>query len=150
MQSPGSSLNLQPSPRPQPTTPGHSVLGSPLSPEPSCGGDWRGLQFHGLSTKAPATAERWERESSALTKGSSESQEENYTLKLFQSSMGFFVCDRIFSCSMLALSYSLWDQVPWPGIKPRPPALGAQSLTYWTTREVPVFNFSIVVKIYIT
>ena len=29
------------------------------------------------------------------------------------------------------------DLVPWPGIKPGPPALGAQSLTHWTTREVP-------------
>ena len=30
----------------------------------------------------------------------------------------------------------MWDLVPWAGIKPRPPALGAQSLSYWTTREV--------------
>ena len=26
--------------------------------------------------------------------------------------------------------------VPWPGIEPKPPALGAQSLSHWTTREV--------------
>ena len=26
--------------------------------------------------------------------------------------------------------------VPWPGIKPRPPALGIQSLSHWTTRKV--------------
>ena len=32
----------------------------------------------------------------------------------------------------------MWDLVPWAGIKPRPPALGAQSLSYWTTREVPL------------
>ena len=37
---------------------------------------------------------------------------------------------KIFSCSM-------WDLVPWPGIEPRPPALGARSLSHWTTREVP-------------
>ena len=36
----------------------------------------------------------------------------------------------IFSCGM-------WDLVPWPGIEPGPPALGAQSLSHWTTREVP-------------
>ena len=30
------------------------------------------------------------------------------------------------------------DLVPWPGIEPRHPALGAQSLTHWTTREVPI------------
>ena len=29
------------------------------------------------------------------------------------------------------------DLVPRPGIEPRPPALGAWSLTHWTTREVP-------------
>ena len=29
------------------------------------------------------------------------------------------------------------DLVPWPGIKPEPPALGAQRLNRWTTREVP-------------
>ena len=37
---------------------------------------------------------------------------------------------KIFSCSM-------WDLVPRPGIEPRPPALGARSLSHWTTREVP-------------
>ena len=26
--------------------------------------------------------------------------------------------------------------VPWPGIKPKPPALGAQSLYHWIAREV--------------
>ena len=35
-----------------------------------------------------------------------------------------------FSCSM-------WDLVPSPGIEPRPPALGVQSLSHWTTKEVP-------------
>ena len=31
----------------------------------------------------------------------------------------------------------MWDLVPWPGIEPGPPALGEQSLSHWTTREVP-------------
>ena len=30
----------------------------------------------------------------------------------------------------------MWDLVPRPGIKPGPPALGAWSLSHWTTREV--------------
>ena len=47
----------------------------------------------------------------------------------------------IFSCSMQTLSCGMWDLVPWPGIKPRPPALGAWSLSHWTTREVPLFVF---------
>ena len=38
----------------------------------------------------------------------------------------------IFSCST-------WDLVPWPGIKPWPPALGARSLSQWTIREVLSF-----------
>ena len=42
---------------------------------------------------------------------------------------GIFVAlCRIFSCGM-------WDLVPWPGMEPRPPALGVQS--HWTTRGVP-------------
>ena len=28
--------------------------------------------------------------------------------------------------------------VPWPGVNPRPPALGAQRLNHWTAREAPV------------
>ena len=35
---------------------------------------------------------------------------------------------RIFSCLMQALSCSMWDLVPWQGIKLRPLALGAWSL----------------------
>ena len=37
----------------------------------------------------------------------------------------------LFGCDM-------WDLVPWPGIEPGSPALGAQSLSHWTTRQVPV------------
>ena len=37
---------------------------------------------------------------------------------------------RISSCSM-------WDLVPRPGIKPRSPTLGEQSLNHWTTIEGP-------------
>ena len=32
----------------------------------------------------------------------------------------------------------MWDLVPWPGIEPQPPALGAGSLSNWTARESPV------------
>ena len=40
---------------------------------------------------------------------------------------------RIFSCST-------WDLVHWPWMEPRPPALGAWSLSHWTTREVPTLS----------
>ena len=36
---------------------------------------------------------------------------------------------------------SKWDLVPWPGIEPRPPALGVWSLSHWTTRKVPLAFF---------
>ena len=50
----------------------------------------------------------------------------------------FVVACGILSWGMWALSCGVWDIVPWPGIKPGPPALGAWSLSHWTTREVPV------------
>ena len=34
------------------------------------------------------------------------------------------------------LSWSLWDLVPWPGMKPRPSASGARNLSPWITSEV--------------
>ena len=37
----------------------------------------------------------------------------------------------------LGLRCSVWDLAPWPGTEPRPSALGAESLSRWTTREVP-------------
>ena len=33
------------------------------------------------------------------------------------------------------------DLVPQPQIEPGPPALGAQSLSQWITKEVPKFSF---------
>ena len=42
-----------------------------------------------------------------------------------------------FGCSMQTARCGVWDLVPWPGIEPRPPALGAWSLSRCTTREVP-------------
>ena len=45
-----------------------------------------------------------------------------------------YIHTHIFDCSRF-LSWGVWDLVPWPGIKPRPPALGVQSLTHWTNRK---------------
>ena len=42
---------------------------------------------------------------------------------------GLVAACEIFSCSMQ-------DLVPWPQIKPRPPALGAWSLSHWATKEL--------------
>ena len=58
---------------------------------------------------------------------------------------GFFIYLGL-SCSMWdlfsvfgvqTLSCSMWDLVPWLGIELGAPVLGAQSLSHWTTREVP-------------
>ena len=46
---------------------------------------------------------------------------------------------------MWTLSCSMWDLVPWPGIEPRLPTLRVQSLSHWTTREVPV---QLILRIY--
>ena len=43
----------------------------------------------------------------------------------------------IFSRCMQTLSCGVCDPVPWLGIEPRSFALGAWSLSLWTTREVP-------------
>ena len=51
------------------------------------------------------------------------------------------VACRLFSCGM-------WNLVSWPGIETAPPALGAQSLIHWTTREVPGHPFSFLQRIY--
>ena len=45
------------------------------------------------------------------------------------------------SCSMGTFSRGMWDLVPWTGIEPGTPALGALSLNHWTTREVPTSAF---------
>ena len=53
-----------------------------------------------------------------------------WLLRVLVEAHGIFVAPhRIFSCSM-------WDLVPWPGIECGAPALGARTLSHWTTREV--------------
>lgn len=40
-------------------------------------------------------------------------------------------------CCMQSLSF-IWNPVPPPGTEPGSPALGARSLSYCTTRKVPI------------
>ena len=57
--------------------------------------------------------------------------------RMFVVACGTFSCGtQTLSCGLLVAA-CMWDLVPWPGIKPWAPALGARSLTHWTTREVP-------------
>ena len=59
------------------------------------------------------------------------------------ASCGIFVAAcGIFSCGMRALSCGMQDLVPWPGMEPGSPALGAWSLNHWTTMEIPRSLFS--------
>ena len=47
---------------------------------------------------------------------------------------------RIFGCSMWTFSCSV-QELSWSGINSRPPALGARSLSHWTTKESTISNF---------
>ena len=42
---------------------------------------------------------------------------------------------------MWDFSCSIWDLIPWLGMEPRPSALGVQSPTHWTTREILMHVF---------
>ena len=65
-----------------------------------------------------------------------------YFIYLFWLRQVLAVARGIFSCGMRPLSCGMWDRVPWPGIEPGPPALGAWSLTHWTTgKSWSVYNF---------
>ena len=56
---------------------------------------------------------------------------------LFRLCWVLVVARRIFVATCRIFSCGMWDLVPWPGIEPGPPALGARSLSHRTTREVP-------------
>lgn len=43
---------------------------------------------------------------------------------------------------LLAAAYGIWISFPEQESNPSPPALGARSLSYWTTREVPAQELS--------
>lgn len=67
--------------------------------------------------------------------------------KLFTylAALGLSCSARIFClcCGMQVFSCSMRELVPWPGIETRPPTLGAQGCSHWTTREVPLTIFSV-------
>lgn len=60
-----------------------------------------------------------------------------FLLIIYLASPGFSWGTRDLPCRMPSLSCGKWDLVPWAGMEPKPPALGAQSLSYRTTREIP-------------
>ena len=55
------------------------------------------------------------------------------------------MASRKFSYGVRLLSCGMWDLAPSTGIKSEPPALGAWSLSHWTTREVLRINSKIFV-----
>ena len=57
---------------------------------------------------------------------------------------------RILSCGMQTLGCSTWVLLPWPGIRPWPPALGVWSLSHWITKEVPGMTFQFPCLCYLT
>ena len=53
-----------------------------------------------------------------------------FLLRIYLAALGF-------SCSMWTLSCDMQDLDPWPGIESGLFALGVQSLSHWTTMDVP-------------
>ena len=52
------------------------------------------------------------------------------------------VAHGIFNWGMQTLRCNMLNLIPWPGIEPGLLALGAWSLSHWTTREVTFFSIS--------
>ena len=60
---------------------------------------------------------------------------------MFLLSFLFFFKYIFIYLAVLGLSCGMWDLVPPPGIKLRPPALGMRSLSHWITRDIPLLSF---------
>ena len=67
----------------------------------------------------------------------------SFFLSLFLSLLpSFFLKKYLFIyLTVLGLSCSTWDLVPWPGIESRPSASEERSLSHWTTKEVLLSSF---------
>ena len=63
-----------------------------------------------------------------------------FSLSLFCPPFLFLSFFLFLFLAVLSLS-CMQDLIPWPGMEPGPPALEVQSLSYWTTREVPCMIF---------
>ena len=56
-------------------------------------------------------------------------------------SLIFFLIFIFLYLTVLGLSCSIQDLVPWPGIEPGPTCFGSKTLSLWTTREAPTIGF---------
>ena len=56
----------------------------------------------------------------------------------FEKAFLFIWLPQVLVATCGIFSFSLWKTVPRQGIKLGPSTLGAQSLSYWTTTEVPI------------
>ena len=64
------------------------------------------------------------------------------TSKVYLSVHNVFFLKYIFIyLAPLGLICSVWNLVPQPGVKLKPPTLRAWGLSHWTAKEVPVRNF---------
>ena len=50
-----------------------------------------------------------------------------YIYKNFYIYVSIYLVCRVLVAACEVFSCSMWDLVPWPGIEPGPPAMGAQS-----------------------
>ena len=53
----------------------------------------------------------------------------------------FVVAWGFFNCGMWTLNCSMWVLVPCPGIESKSSALGAWSLSHWTTKEALIYGW---------
>ena len=99
-------------------------------------------QTRGLSWRRPYHPQLWEQPQASpdlrrVGSGCCPSVEVPKKWQLSQHAPAAFKKKLFIYLTAWGLSYRTWDLVPWPGFKPRPPALEAQSLSHWTTGEVP-------------
>ena len=95
-----------------------------------------------------ATGDRLELPPEADTTGCNMFWQPQRMVWCFQAAFSFYfllaapalscgTCDLLVAARKI-LRCNMQDLVPWPGIEPGPPALGAWSLSPWTTKEVPL------------
>ena len=78
----------------------------------------------------------WDRAGSSLYHQPALSNPSSSMSRHFKKYLSIYLAALGLSCSTCDHCV-VWDLVPWPGMEPKPTALGAWSLSHWTTREVP-------------
>ena len=65
----------------------------------------------------------------------------NWVSAAVHGAFGFRCTSGFFNHGIRTLGCGMWDLIPLPGMGLGPPALGARSLSHWTTRDAPMMAF---------